>query len=203
MADDAAPYSKAIEETAKTTGKGLDLVRDGAQAISRPVSQIYGLLVGDHIDAARERNLDAISRKTKKILADRDLSETPPVAEQIAIPLLEAARGETREEMQTLWAQLLANAMDPSRRDDVRPEFIHILEKFHPVDALVLRKLGDDQQVLASALAKAMESRESSIVVSLANLELYRCVEVTRSSDAPISYFRISMLGSELLLALS
>ena len=131
VADDIAPYSKAIEETAKATGKALDLVRDGTQAISRPVAQIYGLLIGDKIDASRERNLDAISRETRKILIGRDLAETAPVAEQIAIPLLEAARGETRKEMQALWAQLLANAMDPARRDDVRPEFIRYLEQFH------------------------------------------------------------------------
>src|SRR5258708_20414433 len=138
MVDDVAPYSRAVEEPAKSAGKAMDLVRDGAHAISRPVANIYGLLIGDQIEASRERNLDAISRKTKKILVDRDLSETSPVTEQIAIPLLEAARGETREEMQTLWAQLLANSMDPARRKDVRPGFIDVLRHFHPVDAVRL-----------------------------------------------------------------
>jgi hypothetical protein len=204
VADDIAPYSKAIEETAKATGKALDLVRDGTQAISRPVAQIYGLLIGDKIDASRERNLDAISRETRKILIGRDLAETAPVAEQIAIPLLEAARGETRKEMQALWAQLLANAMDPARRDDVRPEFIRYLEQFHPVDALVLRALGlQDKSVLPSILAEAIGIRTSSVIVSLANLESFRCVDSMKMSDAPIFFFTISNLGSELLLALS
>src|SRR5260370_28438329 len=102
MSDEGAPYEKAIEETAKTAGKALDFVRDGAHAVSRPIANIYGLLIGDHIDAARERNLDAIARKTKKILADRNLETTAPIPEQIAIPPLEFARGETRDEMQIL-----------------------------------------------------------------------------------------------------
>ena len=106
--------------------------------------------------------------------------------------------------MQTLWAQLLANAMDPARRDDVRPEFIRALEKFHPVDALVLHELGDKKYALPSALAKTTGIRESSIRVSLYNLDIVRCVEVTKSSDAPgISNFLISSFGSELLIALS
>jgi hypothetical protein len=104
MSEDLAPYSGAIEETAKTTGKALDLVRDSA----RPIADIYGLIIGDHIHAARHRRLDAITTKTKQILKSRHLSETAEVAEQIAIPLLEAARGEPREEMQDLWARLLA-----------------------------------------------------------------------------------------------
>lgn len=203
MSDEAAPYSKAIEESAKAGGKAIDLIRDGAHAVGRPVANVYGLLVGDHIEALRERNLDAISRETRRILRERDLAETQPVTEQIAIPLLEAARGETREEMQKLWAQLLANAMDPARRDDVRPEFIQTLGKFHPVDALVLRELKHDRLVREGELAGALNIRESSVVVSLETLESLRCVAVTRSVDAQISHYRISRFGIELLRALS
>jgi hypothetical protein len=110
MSDDAAPYSGAIEEAAKTTGKALDLLKESAQ----PIANIYGLLIGDQISAARHRRLDAMTRRTRKILKDRDLSEASEVAEQIAIPLLEAAQGEPRPEMQDLWSILLANAMDPA-----------------------------------------------------------------------------------------
>src|ERR1700722_7712557 len=117
MSEDVAPYSGAIKEAAKKTGKAFDLIRDSA----RPIADAYGLIIGDQIHAARHRRLDAITRKTRQILKDHDLSEAAEVAEQIAIPLLEAAQGEPREEMQDLWARLLANAMDPSRRDDVRP----------------------------------------------------------------------------------
>src|ERR1043166_1148906 len=98
MADDAAPYSGAIEESAKTAGKALELIKDA----SGPIGEFYGLVIGDRVAAARHRRLDEITRKTKKILKDRDLEETAEVAEQIAIPLLEAAQGEPREEMQEL-----------------------------------------------------------------------------------------------------
>ncbi len=200
MVDDVAPYSRAVEETAKSAGKAMDLVRDGAHAISRPVANIYGLLIGDQIEASRERNLDAISRKTKKILVDRDLSETSPVTEQIAIPLLEAARGETREEMQTLWAQLLANAMDPARRNDVRPEFIDVLRNFHPVDAVVLEWLGTSNRPenwhAADVIRDGLKIRQSSAVVTLGNLANSGCARKHQTGA-----YQISDFGAELLLA--
>jgi hypothetical protein len=132
MTDDKieAPYERAIEETAKTTGKAIDLVHSMGPAISNA----YGFLIGDHVTAARERNLDKISRKTKKILHDRDVAEQQPIPEAIGIPLLEAAKGETREVLQDIFAGLLANAMDPKLSDNVRPEFIDTVKKWQPLD---------------------------------------------------------------------
>jgi hypothetical protein len=192
-----APYSSAIEETAKTTGKALDLVKDGAL----PIADIYGLIIGDQVHAARHRRLDAITRKTKQILRDRDLSETAEVAEQIAIPFLEAAQGEPREDMQNLWARLLANAMDPSRRDDVRPEFINALRKFHPIDAVVLEWMGKDDHKkrwhTPNNVSSEVKVRLSSIVVTIQNLVESGCVKRNPSTGQ----FVISDFGIELLLA--
>lgn len=195
MSDDVAPYSGAIEETAKTTGKALDLVKDSVG----PIADVYGLIIGDHIHAARHRRLDAITRKTKQILKSRDLSEASEVAEQIAIPLLEAAQGEPREEMQDLWARLLANAMDPNRRDDVRPEFIQTLKGLHPVDALALEWLGSNKKVGWSHLNTISEAtgiRKSSMVVSLGNLTGNGCCRTQTNGSYAISDF-----GEEFLLA--
>jgi hypothetical protein len=195
MSDQAAPYDKAIQETAKTTGKALDLVKDSAQ----PIANIYGLLIGDQIGAARHRRLDAITRKTKKILQERDLAETAELAEQIAIPLLEAAQGEPRQEMQDLWATLLANAMDPARRDQVRPEFIGVLKQFHPVDAAVLKAIGKLRVhgwVTIKQIHGAVELRSGSVAVSIRNLMIQDCVQQHDTGPYAITDF-----GAELLLA--
>jgi hypothetical protein len=196
MGDDVAPYSGAIEETAKTAGKALDLVRDGAG----PIADIYGLIIGDQIHAARHRRLDSITRKTRQILNGRHLSETAEIAEQIAIPLLEAAQGEPREEMQDLWARLLANAMDPSRRNDVRPEFIQTLKSLHPIDALILEWLGKTRAngwVHLNTISEATGIRKSSVVVTVSNLTKYECC---RSQPRGENYV-ISEFGEEFLRA--
>jgi hypothetical protein len=199
MADDEAPYSGAIEQTAKTAGKALDLVKDAAG----PIADIYGLVIGDHIGAARSRRLDKMMRKTKKILKDRDLAETAEVAEQIAIPLLEAAQREPRDEMQELWARLLANAMDPSRSGDVRPEFIDALRGFHPIDAVVLEavKKSNNDTPMPGGLSQQINLRASSVAVSMSNLASLKCLNEFPSQHG--AYFRLTPFGSELLLACS
>ncbi|MBH5371423.1 hypothetical protein [Bradyrhizobium glycinis] len=63
------PYEKAITETAKATGKVVDLVDKASPAIGN----IYDWMIGDRIAQARERNLDHLQRKTKRIIEERDL----------------------------------------------------------------------------------------------------------------------------------
>jgi len=135
MSNDSAPYEKAIEETAKATGKALDVV----QSMSPAIASAYGLLIGDRIAASRERNLDAITRKTRKILEDRKIKDSKPIPEQIGVRLLEEAKGETRESIQDLYATLLANAMDERFSEDVRPEFILTIKQLQPSDMMVLK----------------------------------------------------------------
>jgi hypothetical protein len=138
MADDAMPYEKAIEETAKATGKAVDLVHDGFRAVSPTIADASGLLVGDRLAAARQRNLDAITRETDRILRERKVTDRSAAAEQIGLPLLEAAAAESRDELRSLWARLLANSIDPSRSGNVRPEYIQLIRKLEPLDARML-----------------------------------------------------------------
>lgn len=195
MGDELAPYSEAITEGSKTAGKLIDLVRD----VGKPVSSAYGLLIGDQVEAWRERNLDALTRRTKAILKERNLAETAATAEQIAIPLLAAAQGDPRPEMQELWATLLANAMDPERRNEVRQEFVVVLKALHPTDAIVLKSMNDkfpkDYIPPRALIGQEALLREASVAVSLRNLTLHGCTH--GSNEA----YKITAFGSELVRA--
>ncbi|WP_456739226.1 Abi-alpha family protein [Bradyrhizobium sp. USDA 4471] len=70
--------------------------------------------------------------------SDRDIKDREELPEDIAVPLLEASQGESRESIQDLYAALLANAMDSRFAGDVRPEFIEIVKQLQPIDAVVL-----------------------------------------------------------------
>ena len=194
MSEDSAPYEKAVVETAKATGKALDLVKDAAG----PIADAYGLLIGDRISAARTRHLDQLLRRTKSILKERDLSETAEVAEQIAVPLLEHAQTEPRPEMLKLWATLLANAMDPSRQADVREEFVFTLQKLHPSDALVLNLMVEKhahEPVVPGRLAEQLGLSISKVAVSLDHLSMHRCAR--QNSET----YRVMPYGVELVKA--
>lgn len=197
---DKAPYEDAIAESAKAAAKALDLVK----ASSQQIADAYGFVIGDQLHAARQRRLDAITRKTQKILKDRDAKSTE-VPEQIAIPLLEAAQGESREEMQELWARLLANAMDSDRAADVRPEFVSALKQMQPLDALVLETIREmvqdpENTVIAPGnVAERLKVRASLIRVSFDSLAEARCMTVFNSANG--SQFRMGSFGVEFLRA--
>jgi hypothetical protein len=196
--DGGLPYEKAIEETAKATGKAIDFVRND---IAPAISNVYGLLIGDRLAAAREKNLDEISRRTKKILKDRDVKERIAAPEQIAIPLLESAQGETRSDLQDLWARLLANAMDPKRSENVRPEFIETLRQLQPIDARILDEgviaKSKKENIVVAKLHEAMNLRYTAVSVSLANLEKLGCIRRISGGN----YAVLTEYGAELMIA--
>lgn len=172
------PYEKVAEETAKSVGKALDLIK----SMSPAIAETYGLLIGDRISEARRRQLDALARKTKKLLHERHVKEEQEIAEQVAIPLLEAAQGETREELQNLYAALLANAMDPQYAEIVRSEFIETIRQWQPMDARIMKEAFEkrktnkpsfDEDAARSFLG---EVRLTAAQVSLAHLVKLDCL---------------------------
>jgi len=190
------PYEKAIEESAKTAGKALDVV----QSMTPAIANAYNLLIGDRISAARERNLDAITRKTRKILEGRRVEETAAIPEQIGVQLLEEAQGETREAIQDLYAALLANAMDEKFASDVRPEFIQTVKQLQPIDALILKTIMQrhnepSNRVFGSNhIYDALEGyRPSAIEVSLENLRKLGCVG-SHSQGMVMSHFGMEFM---------
>ncbi|MGY4460155.1 Abi-alpha family protein [Bradyrhizobium sp. LB13.1] len=200
MSDDPMPYEKAIEETAKTTGKMVDLVRDGARAISPTVADAYNFLMGDRLSHARKRNLDAIARETDNILRDRDVKDRSATPEQIAIPLLSAAEAESRDELRSLWSRLLANAVDPSRSERVRPEFIKLLQSLEPLDARVLKFLHTkslEDHVSKFELYARVGCRTAAGIVSVDHLVELKTLRMIGGGDV----LAMTELGIELMFA--
>jgi hypothetical protein len=139
--------AKAAQEITKLGGKVVDAAQNAApfinRVLGRPLEDAAGLVVTDPLRAARILAQDWLARRvTNKLhernLKDEQLKTVPP---NIAVPLLEAAQDETRDELREVWARLLANAMDPARSSRVRLEFIETLKQFNPLDALVLNEL--------------------------------------------------------------
>lgn len=191
------PYEGAIEEAAKATSKALDLIK----AASPAIGDMYGLVIGDTIKHARSERLERMAAKANKKLSDRGVTDKVETPEQIAIPLLEAAQGESREELIDLWARLLANAMDPGRIADVRAEYIDILKKFEPLDARILDSLSGNNpatsQIQKQSIHALVGTRQSAAIVSVDNLERLGCIRLVGGGH----FLALTELGKELVIA--
>jgi hypothetical protein len=68
---------------------------------------------------------------------DWNVKEPIPASLTVALPILEGAADEDRDELADLWARHLANTLDPSL-NTVRHWFIDAVKKMDPPDAIVL-----------------------------------------------------------------
>ena len=137
--------AKAIEESAKTLGKGFDLVGGLgaylARALGGAPENLIGLLVGDWLIHKRVRRWSELQAETRRILDQRNVKEPyDDISPSIALPLIEAALDEDREGLK---AKLLAAAMDPKRKHLVRADLISTLKQLEPLDAIVLNTVYD------------------------------------------------------------
>ena len=136
--------SKAVQEAAKAVTKsGEVLLAAGgwmANVLGTLPQDILGLGGGDLIHEVRVRNLDRLKRRTAEILEARRVSpDRQAVRPNILIPIAATAADESREELQELFARLLANALDPNTTERVRPSFIGTLKSLDPIDALLFK----------------------------------------------------------------
>jgi len=134
--------AKAVQEVAKASGPIVGLIRDaGRTLVNSTVGAIPGDLIGagggDWLHEVRVRNRARLEAKTASMLDRLDKSRLTEPSPSVVRPLLEAAVDESREQIQDLWARLLANSMvDCGSR--VRREFFITLKVLEPLDAAVL-----------------------------------------------------------------
>jgi len=93
------------------------------------------------IGPKQEENLHEIGEAARAKLAGLDPSRFSEPSPSILTPLLEAACQESREELQELWACLLANAV--TKGNKVRIDFAEVLKQLDPQDALALSVVKD------------------------------------------------------------
>jgi Abortive infection alpha len=142
LSDDEA---KAVTEVAKTGGKIIDAGIGIGSFIRGTLGTIpedlIGIAGGDWLHQKRRRNLAKIEAETEKLLEGVALERISEPSVSVVVPLLEAAADEAREELQNLWAALLAKAMiDGGKR--VRRAFFEIVRRMEPTDAIVLHLIG-------------------------------------------------------------
>ena len=207
--------AKAVQEVAKATPAvieaGTELARWVSSVLGTVPQDIVGITFGDYLRELRTRNLDRLRRKTEEILRQRGIEQPEPIDPKVAIPAFEAASMESNEELQDFWANLLANAMDPTKDISLGHIFIETLKQFEPIDALVLNvvaKVSGEGSYEGTVLVAGTDLRSSQAALSLQHLVNLGCVVgmgVAGSGPETERYlkdfFGLTPLGEELYAA--
>jgi hypothetical protein len=163
--------AKAAQEAFKTLrGLGGFL----KETLGTVPEDLVGYLGGDWLRVRRFENIVRLIEKFRERLKARKTKIKEPISLSVALPLFRAAADESRDELQDLWARLLAAAADPSRAGHFRQAFIGAAKRMDPLDAHVLSQVRSQAGRVAStglnALAAELGVTRDQIDVSCENL---------------------------------
>lgn len=140
--------AKAVQETAKASGKAIDWVQGFSNWLSETVGEAIKQSIGFHFTDKlayrrmeqaifNEARLADLARKVGDI-HNGEAIRPRAIPPKVSIPLLEAATMEFDEDLHSLWAELLASAMNA---DDppVEKQFVSILSELSASDAKALK----------------------------------------------------------------
>ena len=235
MSNEAIEAARALRATADATKEAIGAIEKTGGFLNRVFGDIVEDSIGvvaDRIKFYRIQNYLALSENTARIMRDRGYSDadiTRVVTPKVAIPLIESATLEDDNELQALWAQLLANAMDSKFNLDVRLRHVSLLREMEPLDARILNacyseKLANHDNVSLNEFlferkktARNFRVAESLIEVSLLNLIRLSCIDpgfLTTSISTKIGgrsrnhsiyvgteSYTLTLLGAELCIA--
>lgn len=142
MTENPTGLAKATEEVAKTAGKAVDAAREFggylAPLVRQPLEHIMGIWEDKLRYSRWERQIRLINR-AKEFLAEDPLHNTTrTVPLKFLAPLLEAGSLEDDDQLQDIYARLLANVADVNQ--DVKPlkAYISVVQEFTSIEAHIL-----------------------------------------------------------------
>jgi Abortive infection alpha len=122
------------------TGSGAALILL-MKLLSKPAREV-GELLTDYVRGWRLANLERIAQKLATKLRERQLPpEIKPLPTGIGLVLVDAASREEDDDLQSLWANLLANHTDPNAGVDLDKDILDVLHQMTSIDARLLTYL--------------------------------------------------------------
>ena len=178
---------------ASTAGQLVQAVRDFGgwfgKHLDGPVGEVAGMLQ-DRLKFARAARVIRLAERFKFAL---DASGRPVTIQSLptnfSLQILEEGSMEEDDELQDVWARLLANACDPAARVSPRRSHITMIKEMTPLDAMVFEAIysvppddGTKKAILTYELPERasdatganldlLPKPKQEVVVSISNLE--------------------------------
>jgi hypothetical protein len=190
--------AKAIQEALKTLREFGGFLKETFGTVPQDVVGLFG---GDWLKVRRAENIVRVLQKAKKRLEARGAKIPEPASLSIALPLLVAAADESRDELQDIWARLMAAAADPARAGRFRLQ--EAAKKMDPLDAAVLSAGLKVANVISqrefNTFATELNASRDEIEISVKNLEKLNLFRLVANGPNTV----ISPFGREFMRAIT
>ena len=156
ITDEQAKLSQEIVKAFRDLGSFF------GRALGSTPEDLVGYYGGDRLRIRRAENIVKMMCEAQARLAVMGIEETKPATLSIALPILEGAADEDREELVDLWARLLASAMDATK-NNVRYSFISSIRKMDPLDAVIVRHIYEKNILFIERPTEQKPSQQTSM----------------------------------------
>jgi len=133
------PYGEALKANAETAKIGVETVVKYIDHICEPAAKEIGLMLGDQFSYWRQSRAIALNEKLKLKLANRNVRledlHAPP---RIVMKIFEEGSTVDDDEIQDMWAGLLASSCTEDGKDDSNLIFISILSQMTTPEARII-----------------------------------------------------------------
>ena len=130
--------SKVVEKAADKTVDGLGAFFG---AICMPAAEEFGLLLKDKVAAYRQENLKKISEKARKKIEHQNIKLSGQSNPVLVREVLEEASWSEDDEIQSMWAGLLAVAAGNTAVSDDSLVYTDILKRLTPFQARLINEI--------------------------------------------------------------
>lgn len=137
--------AKAAQEVAKAVHQGINTLEKAGGYLSKyiggPLEQASGILEDQFKYYRWERKIRLLDRANEFLMRRGINNPTSTVPLKIALPLLEAGSIEEDNDIQDIYAQILANAADITFELKIKRTYIDILQNLSGLEIDILRKI--------------------------------------------------------------
>src|SRR5712691_8267057 len=142
MPDEITESTKAAQEAAKAVRTGIEATQELGRFVSRittePLETVMGIL-NDKLQFMRWQRKLRLAERGRELLRERGIQgPIRPLPYKLALPIIEHASLEDNDELQDLWANLLASAVDPHFQGVIRAAYVDIIRQLEVVDVHIL-----------------------------------------------------------------
>lgn len=142
IGDEFSESAKAVQEVAKTTKAGIEATEKLGSFVSRiigePVDEVVGIIT-DKLKYMRWERQQRLTERAKQFIKEKNIKDDLRIVQpKVALPIIENASLEENDELQDLWAYLIASAVDPNFNGKIRMAFIDIIKQLEVNDVHIL-----------------------------------------------------------------
>jgi hypothetical protein len=208
VGDPTGGWAKATEKTSEAATEAIKAGRDALSFVADPLRELVGMGT-DTLKVKRYKRQIRLAEQLKAFLRERGL-EAPSrgIPLSFSVPLIEYASLEEDDDLQDIWARMLANTADAKSGTERRTAFINMLKDMTAFDVMILAKIakisplivdrsvytinfpdGDDQ----TDSGKRPLELSADVAVSLGNLARVGCINGMSGIGGALMFLRVRL----------